>query len=363
MLRILRKHQADSMSTFHSQIHEFNAMKSKIHSPRRFVATPVSAFTRRIVSTLFILTLAVAVAVETHAAAARPLRIAYLFTSGTMASMWMAKETGGFAKEGLDVEMISMSSILALPALIANEVDVIQISAVPLINASLRGFDPVFVAGMLNTMIWDLYARSEIKNAEQLKGKIVGTERPGSPVAYGTLVALRKLGLTAKDVQLRILGGSAQITAALLTGQIVAGAAAPPVSFQLDRAGFQSMTTTLDQPYQNVGVVVRRGRMDELAGRLVPLLRAVRAGIERYYGDKSFTMKVIAKYTKENDPDIIDRTYEFYRKAGFKRELMTSEPGIQGILDFLSETIPEAKKAQPAQFFDDRFVRQLNSGR
>jgi len=327
----------------------FMAMKSKINSPWS------------IASTLFVFMLASTLAPESRAAAARPLRIAYLFTSGTMASMWMAKETGGFAKEGLDVEMISMSSTLALPALIANEVDVIQISAVPLINASLRGFDVVFVAGMLNTMIWDLYARAEIKSAEQLKGKIVGTERPGSPVAYGTLVALRKLGLTAKDVQLRILGGSEQITAALLTGQIVAGAAAPPVRFQLDRAGFHSMASTLDQPYQNVGVVMRRGRMDELAGRLVPLLRSVRAGIDRYYSDKAFTMKVIAKYTKEKDPDIIDRTYEFYRRAGFRRELMISEPGVQGILDFLSETVPEAKKAVPAQFFDDRFVRQLNS--
>ena len=51
----------------------------------------------------------------------------------------------------------------------------------PLINALLRGFDVVFIAGMLNTMIWDLYARPEIKSAEQLKGKIVGTERPGQP--------------------------------------------------------------------------------------------------------------------------------------------------------------------------------------
>ena len=123
------------------------------------------------------------------------------------------------------------------------------------------------------------------------------------------------------------------------------------------------MSTTLDQPYQNVGVVIRRGRMDELAGRLVPLLRAVRAGIDRYYNDKAFTMKVIAKYTRENDPEIIDRTYEFYRKAGFRRDLTISEPGIRGILDFLSETVPEAKKAAPGQFFDDRFVRQLNSGR
>jgi NitT/TauT family transport system substrate-binding protein len=304
--------------TFLSQIHEVFAMKSRIHSPRRFAVVPIDVPMRRIASTIFVLTLAIAVANETDAAATRPLRIAYLLTSGTMASLWMAKETGGFAKEGLDVAVISMSSVLALPALIANEVDVIQISAVPLINASLRGFDVVFIAGMLNTMIWDLYARPEIKSAEQLKGKIVGTERPGSPVAYGTLVALRKLGLTPKDVQLRILGGSAQISAALLTGQIFAGAAAPPVSFQLDRAGFHSLTTTLDQPYQNVGVVVRRGRMDELANRVVPLLRSVRAGIDRYYSDKAFTMKVIAKYTKETDPDVIERTYEFYRKARFQ---------------------------------------------
>ena len=58
----------------------------------------------------------------------------------------------------------------------------------------------------------------------------------------------------------------------------------------------------------------------------------------------------------------IERSYEFYRKAGFRRELMISEPGMRGILNFLSETtVPEAKKAEPMQFFDDRFVRQLNS--
>ncbi len=280
-----------------------------------------------------------------------------------MASLWMAKESGGFAKEGLDVEIISMPSSLAIPALIANEVDVIQVSAVPVITASLRGFDVVFAAGLLNTMIWDLYARPELKSAEQLRGKIIGTDRPGSPAAYGTLIALRKLGLTPKDVQLRPFSDTIQIAAALQTGQISAGVAGPPVSFRLERGGFHSMATTLDQPYQNVGIVVRRGRMDELASRLVPLLRSIRAGIDRYYNDKAFTMNVIAKYTKETDPDIVERTYEFYSKAAFRRDLTISEPGIKGILDFLSDTVPEAKKATPAQFFDDRFVRQLNSAR
>jgi ABC-type nitrate/sulfonate/bicarbonate transport system substrate-binding protein len=307
-----------------------------------------------------ILLLAAAAGRETGAATARPLRIAFLFTSGTMASLWMAKESGAFAKGGLDVEMISMGSTLALPALLANEVDVIQVSAAPVITAALRGFDVVFIAGMLNTMIWDLYAKAEIKNAEQLRGKIVGTDRPGSPVAYGTLVALRKLGLSSRDVQLRPFGGSVQVASALQSGQIAAGAVGPPISFHVERSGFHSLASTLDQPYQNVGLVVRRSRMNELAPRLVPLLRSVREGIDRYYADKPFTLKVIPKYTRDTDPDIIERTYEFYRRAGFRRELMISEPGMRGVLNFLSETtVPEAKNAEPSQFFDDRFVRQL----
>ena len=293
----------------------------------------------------------------------RPLRVAYLSTSATMASLWMAKEIGGFAKEGLDVEVISMSSSNAIPALIANELDAVQVSAAPVITASLRGIDVVFIAGLLNTMIWDFYVRPEIKSVEQLKGKIVGTDRPATPVRYGTMVALKKLGLTPKDVQLFPLGSSPQIVAAFYAGQIAGGVGSPPASFQMERAGFRSMVSLLDVPYQNVGIVVRRSRMDELGPRLVPLLRSIRAGIERFYADKPFAMKVIGKYTKESDQDVLDRTYEFYKKAGFRREMVTSEPGLQGMLDFLSETIPEAKTAKPAQFFDDRFLRQVNSGK
>ena len=294
---------------------------------------------------------------------ARPLRVAYLSTSATMTPVWMAKEIGGFVKEGLEVEVLSLGSSSFIPALLANEIDVVEVSAAPVLTGSLRGIDVTFVAGLLNTMIWNFYARPEIKSIEQLKGKIIGTDRPATPVAYGTLVALKKMGLTPKDVQLRPLGSSPQIVAAFYAGQIAGGVGSPPASFKMERDGFHSLVSLLDVPYQNVGLVVRRGRMEELGPRLVPLLRAVRAGIERFYADKPFAMKVIGKYAKETDPDVLDKSYEFYKRAGFRRELVTSEPGLQGILDFLSESIPEAKTAKPAQFFDDRFVKQVNGNR
>ena len=293
----------------------------------------------------------------------RPLRVAYLSTTVTMASVWMAKEIGGFAREGLDIEVLTMQSSSAIPALIANEIDVLQVSAAPVLTASLRGIDVTFIAGLLNTMIWDFYVRPEIKNVEQLKGKIVGTDRPATPVAFGTLVALKKLGLTAKDVQLRPLGSSPQIVAAFYAGQIAGGVGSPPASFKMERDGFRSLVSLIGEPYQNVGLVVRKSRLDELGPRLVAMLRAVRAGIDRFYADKPFAVKVIAKYAKETDPEVLDRSYEFYKKAGFRREMVTSEPGLQGMLDFLAESIPEAKSAKPAQFFDDRFVRQVNAGK
>ena len=211
----------------------------------------------------------------------RPLRVAYLSTSATMAPVWMAKESGAIARENLDIEVLSMQSTSAIPALLANEIDVVEVSAAPVLTAALRGIDVTFVAGLLNTMIWDFYVRPEIKSVEQLKGKIVGTDRPATPVAYGTLVALKKLGLTAKDVQLRPLGSSPQIVAAFYAGQIAGGVGSPPASFQMERSGFRSVVSLLDVPYQNVGLVVRRSRIDELSSRLTPLLRAVRQGIDR----------------------------------------------------------------------------------
>src|SRR5258706_9340289 len=164
MLDIRSSHFAAYLSESRCPKHK-DFTKTKKLSWQRYRAASIDLLFRHITSMLLAFLLALAATTEGRAAATRPLRIAFLFTSGTMASMWMAKETGGFAKEGLDVEMISMSSTLALPALLANEVDVIQISAVPLINSSLRGFDAVFVAGLLNTMNLDLYAKAGIKNA------------------------------------------------------------------------------------------------------------------------------------------------------------------------------------------------------
>src|SRR5438309_11730813 len=84
----------------------------------------------------------------------RPLRVAYLSTSATMTPVWMAKETGAFVKEGLDVEVLSLASSSFIPALLANEIDVVGVSAAPIITVSSRAIGVVVGVGLLDAMLW-----------------------------------------------------------------------------------------------------------------------------------------------------------------------------------------------------------------
>src|SRR5438094_472107 len=115
------------------------------------------------------------------------------------------------------------------------------------------------IAGLLNQMIFSFHAQKEIKSAEQLRGKIVGADRIGTPNDYGVRTALTKLGLKPEsDVQLLRLGGSAIQWSALQSKQIAASALTPPVSFKADAQGFTRLAETYDLPYQNIGLVIRK---------------------------------------------------------------------------------------------------------
>jgi hypothetical protein len=118
------------------------------------------------------------------------LRIAYVAPIGVMAPVWVAAESGAFKAEGLEVELIYIEARSAIAALVAKEVDALEISAPGMIPASLAGGEITMIAGLLNKMIYSFHAQKEIKSAEQLRGKVVGTDRLGTPSDYGTRVAL-----------------------------------------------------------------------------------------------------------------------------------------------------------------------------
>ncbi|MFI5268414.1 MAG: ABC transporter substrate-binding protein, partial [Chloroflexota bacterium] len=305
-------------------------------------------------------------AAASGSAAAKPsgkLTVSYGSVAGSFWPLWMAQGNGGFDKYGVSVEMPLIETNTAIAAMIANQLDVMEVSAAPIIGADVNGnVDLVMIASALNHPILGLDVTNDITTADQLKGKVVASGPPGSPVDYSAKLSLSLLGLKPSDVALRSIGTAEQITAAMLSGQVPAGMVAPPQSFQVETKGFHLLKNIFSQPYQNVALVARRSRLDELAPRIRPLLAAYRDGIAAIYDKQDQAIKVLDQYAKVGDQDILKKTYDFYTNpsfAPFQKDMQPTIEGIQAMIDFLAETSPNIKGHKPAEFVDTRFLNDL----
>jgi ABC-type nitrate/sulfonate/bicarbonate transport system substrate-binding protein len=289
------------------------------------------------------------------------LTVSYGSPVGSFAALWMAKAIGAFEKYGLTVDVQYIETATAVPAMVANGIDAQEVSAATIITADANGdLDLVMVGAALNHPILGLYTVPEITNAEHLRGKIVASDKPGTPTDYAARLSLSLLGLTPTDVDLRIVGSAAEVTPAMLSGQVPAGVVAPPQSFQVEAKGFHLLQSLFDQPYQNVGLVARRSRMDELGTALPALLASLRDGIQAWNAQPELAMKTLDDYSKVGDPDVLKRTYEFYtRTTPFEPTLQPTLPGIKAMMDFLAPTVPKLANYTPEQFVDTRFLSKL----
>lgn len=98
------------------------------------------------------------------------LPVGYGSISTNFLPLWVAKETGILAKNGLDVQMVFFTSSPALIlALVSGDISISVNPGPDVVNAHLGGFDVVFIAGGTVALDWWLVSRPEIKTSAQLK--------------------------------------------------------------------------------------------------------------------------------------------------------------------------------------------------
>src|SRR5713226_6901101 len=97
-------------------------------------------------------------------AARDPLRVVYVTLNGAMGPLWVAHEAGIFANNGIDAEMIYISSgTLGMQALLAKEVDIGVIAASAAIAANLNGADTVYIGAIQRTFGLWIYANPDVE--------------------------------------------------------------------------------------------------------------------------------------------------------------------------------------------------------
>lgn len=296
---------------------------------------------------------------------ARKVRMAFTSLSAVMMPPWVAREAGIFAKHGLDVEVIATpTGVEGMNALIAGEVQFLQISGGTTASAALGGADVIVVGTTLDTLVQQLIARPEIEKAEQLKGKTVGITRFGTSIDVGVRLALRHFGLVPeKEVAIVQVGGMESMVAALQSNRIQAGILSYPAITQAKKLGHHMLldVASLGVQYAFTGMTTRGRLVKEDPDLVRRYMMAQTEAIARAKRDKSTALKVMGKYLRAANPAALAESYDVdVQKYMLKVPLTTSE-AMRSVLDDLAARIPKAKDSDPRRFFDDSFVRQMQS--
>ena len=295
----------------------------------------------------------------------RKIRMAFTSLSGSMAPPWIAREAGLFAKNGLEVEVIATpSGVEGMNALIAGEVQFLHIAGGTTVSAAVGGADVMIVATTVGTFVQSLVVRPEIETAEQLRGKAVGISRFGTSIDTGARVALRHFGLVPeKDVAIVQIGSVEAIVAAMQGGRIQAGILSYPSISRAKKLGHHVLLdiAAMGLPYASTGITTT-GRLIHAEPDLVRrYVTALVEAIARMKTDKPFATKVMGKYLRMSDQELLSEAYDIYVQKYLLKVPLPEIEGIKAVLDELAPRNPKAQKEDPKRFFNDGFVRQLES--
>lgn len=282
-----------------------------------------------------------------------------------MAVPWLAREAGIFKKHGLEVEVIATpSGVEGMNALIAGEVAFLQIAGGTTVSAAVGGADVIVIGTTIGTLVQSLMVRPEIERAEQLRGKSIGITRFGTTIDTGARIALRHFGLVAeKDVSIIQVGGMESIVPAMQGGRVHAGILSYPAIARAKKLGYRELLdiAALDMPYASTGITTRGEVIRKEPDLVRRYMTAQVEAIARMKRDRPFTLNVMGKFLRTTDMEQLSETYDIYASKYLMKVPLPTVEAIRPVLDELEPRNPKAKGQDPRRFFDDRFVRELQS--
>ena len=290
------------------------------------------------------------------------MAVGYGSISSAQLPAWIAKETGIFTKNGLDVQLVFFKgSTTAVMALLSRETPISQVTGPPIVNAGLRGSDSVFVAGGAVIVDYWLMSRADIKTAEQLKGGSIAVSTFGGQSEFVSHIALKKLGLTpGKDVTMVQIGVPSDRLIATETGKVRASLLNAPDSFIGEKKGLY-IHAYVSLPSQSTGVATTRRFIRENPDLVRKYVRAQVEAVHRIKTDKETAMRVLVKYLGAQDKQILERTYEdIASDQKLPPKQYPTLEGLKTIIDPLAETDAKAKSVKPEDFVDATFVKELD---
>jgi NitT/TauT family transport system substrate-binding protein len=275
---------------------------------------------------------------------------------------WIAKDAKIYEKNGLDVELILVKgSGQTSAAILGGSLFAAPVALPQLMLADLGGADLINVAHTVPGVQSKLLVKSEIKRPEDLKGKKIATSSLGSLGDFLFKYMIRKYGMDPnRDVTWLSIGTPPERLQALSSGVVDAADLSYPADVQGERLGFKILLDARKEVvYPSMSVVTRRKNIVEDRDTVMRMVRSHVEAIAYFKTHKDFSMKVLSKYLRINDKDLLEGSYELFRQD-FISVPYPIMKGLEATYDYVATSRPEIRGRKPEEFMDPSFIAELD---
>jgi len=307
---------------------------------------------------LSLLTLLVGVLIGQKSTAA-PITVGYPQLSGGSMPLWVIAENHLDQRYGVDVKPIYIAGGAILThSLIAGDVT-IALTGGAVVGAILGGADLTYIGIGLSTYGFTVYAKPEIKDINDLRGKVFGVITKGASSDHAAIALFKRYGIRyGQDVQILYFARQGDLLASLQKGIISGGVFSSPTTVMAKRLGFKKLVdiASFKYPYPHNAIATRKSFIRQNPEAIKGFLKAYLASVKIIHQQPEVAKKALRDFLGSKDPEMIDDSYESLKDLFLKVPYMPDE-AIRTVLS-LSDN-PKAATAEPKDFYDNSLLKEL----
>ena len=288
--------------------------------------------------------------------------IGYPASSIASIQLFIAQEKGFFREEALEVQLNQVRADAAMAAVLTGE-----LFAYDSVGTSVRAFQKgapvkILAVNLQSPLFW-LVARPELKSFNELKGKVMGTTSFGGVQHLAGLRMLRRGGVNQEEVTVILAGDPATQLQSIVNGVIHIAVLSPPtVILARDKFKLNVLANALDEfpSFFQSGFAVTDKSLSSQNDLVKRILRA-RAKANRFFFEtESGASEVIAKVLKVDLP-VARESYRISRNA-FSTSGIVSQRQIEEFLKMDAEIAKISDPLRATAAFDFSLQHEVNNG-
>jgi NitT/TauT family transport system substrate-binding protein len=295
------------------------------------------------------------------------IRIALSTPTPHMAPLWVGKDKKFYEKYGLDVQLLLVNSgSLVAQMFAAGDLQMTANAPASLVSLAASGEKLSFFLGLSNTSPFTLVTQPNLKTAEDLKGKKLGTARFGGSSHISALIALEHLGLDLKRDRITLIqtGVDPDRMVALENKAIDAAMLQRVATKVMVGRGFFPLLnmTKAKIPYQNTGLTIKK---EYGAANAKTVDSFTRATIEAYgyifnKENKQSVKEIIARNLRLPNAEAAEDFYVEAQEELDRKPYPTLE-GFKIVIKYVAEQNPRAANIKAEDIVDLSWLKRLDS--